>query len=81
MIVGEAPGERTLAPGDGAKVGGVVGDLGEVAGAGVPGHVHVHVVPRWGGNTNFMPVVVATKVLPEMPADTAAKLRPGFAAL
>ncbi len=56
-------------------------NLGEVAGAGVPGHVHVHVVPRWGGDTNFMPVVGETKVLPEMLADTAAKLRPGFAAL
>jgi ATP adenylyltransferase len=56
-------------------------NLGGVAGAGVPGHVHVHVVPRWGGDTNFMPVVGETKVLPEMLADTAAKLRPGFAAL
>jgi ATP adenylyltransferase len=56
-------------------------NLGEVAGAGVPGHVHVHVVPRWGGDTNFMPVVGETKVLPEMLADTAAKLRPGFASL
>jgi ATP adenylyltransferase len=56
-------------------------NLGEVAGAGVPGHVHVHVVPRWGGDTNFMPVVGQTKVLPEMLADTAAKLRPGFAKL
>lgn len=53
-------------------------NLGKVAGAGVPGHVHVHVVPRWGGDTNFMPVVGATKVLPEMLADTDAKLRPGF---
>ena len=53
-------------------------NLGRVAGAGVPGHVHVHVVPRWGGDTNFMPVVGQTKVLPEMLADTDAKLRPGF---
>ncbi len=56
-------------------------NLGSVAGAGIPGHVHVHVVPRWGGDTNFMPVVGDTKVLPEMLADTAAKLRPGFARL
>ncbi|MCA1694043.1 MAG: HIT domain-containing protein [Actinobacteria bacterium] len=55
-------------------------NLGRVAGAGVPGHVHVHVVPRWGGDTNFMPVVGQTKVLPEMLTETEAKLRPGFTA-
>ena len=53
---------------------------GQAAGAGVPGHLHVHVVPRWGGDTNFMPVVAKTKVLPQMLADTYAKLRPGFEA-
>jgi ATP adenylyltransferase len=50
-------------------------NLGTVAGAGITDHVHIHVVPRWLGDTNFMPVLGGTTVLPEALADVAAKLR------
>ncbi|HSP65741.1 MAG TPA: diadenosine tetraphosphate hydrolase, partial [Candidatus Deferrimicrobium sp.] len=53
---------------------------GEAAGASIE-HAHVHVVPRWSGDTNYMPVVGATKVLPELLQETARRLREAFAEL
>jgi ATP adenylyltransferase len=56
-------------------------NLGKSAGAGVLDHVHVHVVPRWSGDTNFMTVVGDMRVLPESLGESAARLRPIFSRL
>jgi ATP adenylyltransferase len=51
---------------------------GKVAGAGVEDHVHLHVVPRWSGDTNFMPVTGGVRVLPQSLADSYEELRSAF---
>ena len=56
-------------------------NLGAVAGAGVAAHLHVHVVPRWSGDTNFMPVVADTRVMPQALEATQAHLEKFFADL
>ena len=54
-------------------------NLGKVAGAGIAEHLHVHVVPRWGGDTNFMPVLADTRVVPQALDELAAQLRAALA--
>ena len=61
---------RVMNP-DGFNVGV---NIGRVAGAGLPGHVHMHVVPRWDGDTNFMPVLADVKVIPQALEDLRERL-------
>ncbi|HEX7263394.1 MAG TPA: HIT domain-containing protein [Candidatus Dormibacteraeota bacterium] len=67
---------RTMTP-DGFNIGA---NIGRAAGAGIPDHVHFHVVPRWNGDTNFMAVIDDVKVVNEALTQTAAKLRKAFSA-
>jgi ATP adenylyltransferase len=54
-------------------------NLGKCAGAGVAEHLHIHIVPRWNGDTNFMPVLASTTVLPQALSELAAQLRAALA--
>jgi ATP adenylyltransferase len=56
-------------------------NVGQAAGAGVAGHIHLHALPRWTGDTNFMTTLAETRVLPEDLATTWKRMREAFAGL
>ncbi len=67
--------ESTLKP-DGFNIGI---NLSRSAGAGIPGHIHIHIVPRWNGDTNFMPVVAKTKVISQSLSELHKLLKKAYA--
>ncbi|MEI8057850.1 MAG: HIT domain-containing protein [Actinomycetes bacterium] len=69
---------RTLREVSGAQGFNIGLNQGSVAGAGIAGHLHQHVVPRWGGDTNFMPVVSGTKTMPQLLVDTRDIIAAGW---
>ncbi|MGH9076298.1 MAG: HIT family protein [Acidimicrobiales bacterium] len=75
VMEGAAAGCRALKAAYGPDGINLGANLGAAAGAGVPGHLHLHVLPRWVGDTNFMTSVAEVRVLPEALAATAGRLR------
>lgn len=72
-------GVRALRAASGPHAFNIGMNIGGLAGAGIADHLHQHVVPRWGGDTNFMPVISHTRVLPELLEETYDRLLPAFA--